>query len=75
MIAEDPAFTSMELTADATSLRVVKGTGGMQALREDDVDNIEQTINDEVLMRQDIRFRSTGFRPTRAAARCMRRAT
>ncbi len=62
VIAEDPAFSSMELTADATSLRVVKGTGGMQALREDDVDNIEQTINDEVLMRQDIRFRSTGVR-------------
>jgi polyisoprenoid-binding protein YceI len=60
VIAEDPAFSSMELTADATSLRVVKGTGGMQALREDDVDSIEQTINDEVLMRQDIRFRSTG---------------
>jgi polyisoprenoid-binding protein YceI len=59
VIAEDPAYTSMELTADATSLRVVKGTGGMQALRDDDVEKIEQTINDKVLMRQDIRFRST----------------
>jgi polyisoprenoid-binding protein YceI len=59
VIAEDPAYTSMELTADATSLRVVKGTGGMQALRDDDVENIEQTINDEVLMGQQIRFRST----------------
>ena len=58
-IAEDPAFTSMELSADATSLRVVKGTGGMQALREDDVDSIEQTISDEVLRGHDIRFRST----------------
>lgn len=58
-IAEDPAFTSMELSADATSLRVVKGTGGMQALREDDVDSIERTINDEVLMGHDITFRST----------------
>ena len=59
VIAEDPAFSSMELTADATSLRVVKGTGGMQALREDDVDKIERTINEEVLVHQDIRFRST----------------
>ena len=62
VIAEDPAFSSMELTADAASLRVVKGTGGMQALREGDVDKIERTINDEVLLRQDIRFRSTSVR-------------
>ena len=74
-IADDPAFTSMELSADAASLRVVKGTGGMQALREDDVDNIEQTINDEVLMRQDIRFRSTAWTPTPTAPGCTPRAS
>jgi polyisoprenoid-binding protein YceI len=56
---DEPA---MELTADATSLRVVVGTGGMQALGDDDLANIQQTIDDEVLKRQDIRFRSTSVR-------------
>ena len=46
-------------TADATSLRVREGTGGMQALGDDDKANIEQTIDDEVLKRQAITFRST----------------
>ena len=44
---------------DATSLRVREGTGGMQALGDDDKANIEQTIDDEVLKRQPIEFRST----------------
>ena len=51
--------TSAELTADATSLRVQRGTGGMQVLGDEDKDNIHQTIDDEVLQRQDIVFRST----------------
>jgi polyisoprenoid-binding protein YceI len=51
--------TQIELTADATSLRVQKGTGGMQALGDDDKANIHQTIDDEVLKRRDIVFRST----------------
>jgi polyisoprenoid-binding protein YceI len=59
VVGEDPADTSIELTADPTSLRVVEGTGGMQALGDDDVANIHQTIDDEVLRRRDIRFRST----------------
>jgi polyisoprenoid-binding protein YceI len=56
---EDGAVTSAELTADATSLRVRKGTGGMQALGDGDKANIQQTIDDEVLKRRDIVFRST----------------
>ena len=47
------------LTADAASLRVHEGTGGMQALGDDDKANIEKTIDDEVLKRQEIAFRST----------------
>jgi polyisoprenoid-binding protein YceI len=58
-VGEDGAATSAELQADATSLRVQRGTGGMQALGEDDKANIHQTIDDEVLKRQDIVFRST----------------
>jgi hypothetical protein len=50
---------SMELSADAGSLRVVEGSGGMQALGDDDLANIHQTIDDEVLGRQEIRFRSS----------------
>ena len=56
---EDPAQTSIELGADATSLRVIEGTGGMQALGEDDIENIQQTIDDEVLKGREITFRST----------------
>jgi len=51
--------TTVELTADATSLRVREGTGGMQALDDGDRANIEQTIDDEVLERGAIAFRST----------------
>ncbi|MGZ8649519.1 MAG: YceI family protein, partial [Solirubrobacteraceae bacterium] len=43
----------------STSLRVREGTGGMQSLDAGDLANIETTINDEVLLRRDIRFRST----------------
>jgi polyisoprenoid-binding protein YceI len=55
----DPPDTSMELSADATSLRVVEATGGMQELGDEDVASIHQTIDEEVLRRQDISFRST----------------
>jgi polyisoprenoid-binding protein YceI len=61
---EDPAATTMELRADAGSLRVIEGTGGIQALGEDDIANIHQTIDDEVLKRREIAFRSTRAEPT-----------
>jgi superoxide dismutase, Fe-Mn family len=54
--------SSLVLEVDSTSLRVREGTGGMQALTSDDKANIEQTINDEVLLRTDIAFRSTSVR-------------
>ena len=59
---EDPEATRAELTADATSLRVRTGTGGMQALGDEDKASIHQTIDDEVLKRQHIVFRSTRVR-------------
>jgi polyisoprenoid-binding protein YceI len=55
-LGDDPAVT---LDADATSLKVREGTGGMMALDDGDLANIEQTIDDEVLKRQDVSFRST----------------
>jgi polyisoprenoid-binding protein YceI len=60
VVADDPDASSMELTADATSLRVQEGTGGIQALGDEDVASIHQTIDEEVLGRQEISFRSTG---------------
>ena len=62
-VAEDPALTAMELTADARSLKVREGTGGMQALDDDDKANIEQTIDDEVLEGSAIAFRSRRVAP------------
>jgi polyisoprenoid-binding protein YceI len=58
-VAEEPADSSVELTADSTSLRVIESSGGMQELGEEDIANIEQTIDDEVLERRKISFRST----------------
>jgi polyisoprenoid-binding protein YceI len=58
-VGDDAAQSSIALDADATSLRVREGKGGMQALGDDDKANIEQTIDDEVLKQQPIEFRST----------------
>jgi polyisoprenoid-binding protein YceI len=55
---------SVSLDADATSMKVREGTGGMMALDDGDRANIEQTIDDEVLKRQDISFRSTRVEET-----------
>jgi hypothetical protein len=55
--------TAVELEADGSSLKVIEGSGGMQALQDEDRENIEQTIDDEVLERQTITFRSTAVEP------------
>ena len=52
----DPALT---LTADARSLRVLDGTGGVQALDDRDKAGIAQTIDEEVFEGTAIEFRST----------------
>ena len=51
--------TGATLEVDPASLRVIEGSGGMQALDDDDKANIEQTIRDEVLTSGPIEFRST----------------
>jgi polyisoprenoid-binding protein YceI len=61
--ALDTDAPSLTLDADATSLRVREGTGGIKPLDEDDHANIETTIDDEVLLRRDITFRSTRVEP------------
>jgi polyisoprenoid-binding protein YceI len=61
--------TSVAVDADGSSLRVREGSGGMQALQDEDRENIRQTIDDEVLHGQTIAFRSTEVRPGGAGLR------
>jgi hypothetical protein len=61
-VGDDELPVRIALDADPTSLRVREGTGGMQALDDDDKANIEQTIDDEILTRRPIEFRSTAVR-------------
>ncbi len=68
-VGEDPSQTSIVLDVDPTSLRVREGTGGMQALGADDKANIETTIDDEVLKRQAIAFRSSEVQPASGGSR------
>jgi polyisoprenoid-binding protein YceI len=58
-IGADTAHSRLEVHADGGSLKVQQGTGGVQALDDGDKANIEQTIDDEVLRRDQITFRST----------------
>jgi polyisoprenoid-binding protein YceI len=58
-VGEELTPVSIVLHADATSLRVREGTGGMQALGDDDKASIQTTIDDDVLKQQAIEFRST----------------
>jgi polyisoprenoid-binding protein YceI len=51
--------TTITLRADARSMRVREGSGGMSSLGDDDKANIEQTIDEEVLKGTSIEFRST----------------
>ncbi len=68
-VGEDPALTSIVFDADSTSLRVRDGIGGMQPLGDDDKENIQETIDDEILKRTGIEFRSTAVRVASDGAR------
>jgi polyisoprenoid-binding protein YceI len=63
-LAADPAQSVLELTADSNSLKVLKGTGGIQSLSDKDTAGIEQTIEQEVLKGTAITFRSTSVQPS-----------
>ena len=58
-VGEDGSPRAVELTAEPASLRVIEGTGGMQSLGDDDIENIHQTIRDEVLGTETIEFSSS----------------
>jgi YceI-like domain len=57
-VAKDPAVS---LRADGGSLRVREGSGGVTTLGDEEKAGIEQTIDDEVLKRAPIEFRSTAL--------------
>jgi polyisoprenoid-binding protein YceI len=62
-LAEDPARSSLALSADGGSLRVREGHGGMTRLGDDDKRGITETIDEEVLRSGAIEFRSTAVAP------------
>jgi polyisoprenoid-binding protein YceI len=51
--------SSLELSADPTSLHVREGKGGMQALGDDDKEDIRKSIDKDVLKKKDIKFTSS----------------
>jgi len=61
-LAEDPAASSVTLTADAGSMRVLEGTGGMTKLGDDDKDGIKQTIDEDILKGCTLTFQSSAVR-------------
>jgi len=63
-VADDPSASAIEVTADGGSLKVIEGTGGMQSLDDDNKKDIEQTLDDEILRRQPVTFRSSKVTPT-----------
>jgi polyisoprenoid-binding protein YceI len=58
-VGDDGAPAGVSLSADARSIKVVDGTGGIKALDDDDKASIKQTIDKEVLKGAAIEFRST----------------
>jgi hypothetical protein len=58
-LADDPAASRAELSADGGSLRVIEGSGGVTTLSDSDKRGIEKTVDDEILRRQDVVFCST----------------
>ena len=56
--------SSLELSADPTSLHVREGKGGMQALKDDDKADIRKTIDKDVLKKKDITFKSSSCEPS-----------
>ncbi|HEY0279358.1 MAG TPA: YceI family protein [Solirubrobacterales bacterium] len=64
MVDDDPAATTVELTADAGSLVVLEGHGGIQALGEDEKSSIKQTITDDILNGGTIAFHSSSVEPS-----------
>jgi polyisoprenoid-binding protein YceI len=68
-VAAEAAASRVELDVDGSSLRVIEGTGGLMALGDDEKQNIEHSIDEDVLKREGIRFRSTSVQATASGLR------
>jgi polyisoprenoid-binding protein YceI len=64
VVGDDGAASSLQLTADPTSLHVIKGEGGLQALGDDDKADIRKTIDKDVLKKKGISFTSSSVSAT-----------
>ncbi len=62
-VGADPAASTIRLDGDGGSLRVRQGSGGLKALTENDKADIAKTIDDEILKKQGVSFRSTQVLP------------
>jgi polyisoprenoid-binding protein YceI len=62
-MAADPRQSVLELEANPSSLRVREGTGGIQALSDDDRTGINGRIVKEILKGMEIVFRSRSVEP------------
>jgi len=62
-VGEDGAPAGLRLSAETGSLHVVKGTGGLMAMTEDDKVEIKKTLEAEVLEAQTVEFASTEVSP------------
>jgi polyisoprenoid-binding protein YceI len=58
-LTEDPTSSVLSLDVDSGSLEVIDGSGGPKPLTDSDRVKIAQTINDKVLKRGTISFRSS----------------
>jgi len=56
--------SSLQLSADPTSLHVREGKGGLQALGDDDKADIRKTIDKDVLKQKPISFQSSSVEDT-----------
>jgi polyisoprenoid-binding protein YceI len=63
-VADDPSASAIEVTADGGSLKVIEGVGGMQSLDDGNRADIEKTVDDEILKRQPVTFRSSAVAPS-----------
>src|SRR5215471_1099378 len=63
-LGDTPEQTKIELRADSGSLNVLEGSGGPMKLESEHKDGIKKTIDEEILKRTPIEFRSSAITPT-----------
>ena len=68
-VADQPAGSTIQLSADPGSLEVLEGVRGVKPLTDKDRVEIRKNINAKVLGSHEIRFRSSHVRPVEADGR------